>query len=140
MTPAHPLSPPPGPRAPDPGDAGSSDAEVPLDGDGRPVPDLRRTSLRAAAEAAAGPSLLWVGAGVVVAVLVAVLVGTAAGAQVLAGVAAAGGAARALLPAAREPVAVSVRSRRFDAGVLLVAAVALLVLARSLPTVPGQPG
>ncbi|GEL94545.1 hypothetical protein CCO02nite_12030 [Cellulomonas composti] len=94
-----------------------------------------RAIARASQDAARNASLWWVCGGVLLAVVVALLAGTAAGSWVLAGVLLAGAVARVLLPKPG-PVAVAVRSKTFDATVLVVLAVGISVLAAILPTGP----
>ncbi|MET0789317.1 MAG: DUF3017 domain-containing protein [Cellulomonas sp.] len=92
-----------------------------------------RAIARASLDAARNASLWWTSSGIVVATVVALVVGTRAGAFVLAAVALVCAAVRAVLPSPG-PVALSVRAKVIDVGVLVLLGVGLALLAQILPS------
>lgn len=92
-----------------------------------------RAIARASLAASRNASLWWTSSGIVVATVVALVVGTRAGAFVLAAVALACAVVRAVLPSPG-PVALSVRAKVIDVGVLVLLGVGLALLAQILPS------
>jgi Protein of unknown function (DUF3017) len=107
-------------------------AEPALDVPAEPALDVRAVA-RASLAAGRSPSLWWTCAGIAVSVALVVTSGVPAGALALAGMIAAAGLARALMPDPG-PVAFAVRSRSLDVTTLLLLAVSIGVLSQIIPT------